>query len=150
MKLQVSYYPSDDILLLENGNQWKFGANIAEDVVAYADTEHKPAAIEISGAKKVLEHLLRVGQTKTAPIVDATPRHRPDEDEIDRVTLPLTVNYDSETDTLTLGSGLPTTFDITIADGLIAYFDGADEHGKFINAVRLENAAKLLKPYLAP
>ena len=39
MKLQVSYYPSDDILLLENGNQWKFGANIAEDVVAYADTE---------------------------------------------------------------------------------------------------------------
>ncbi len=150
MKLQISYYPSDDILLMENGKQWKDGANMAEDVVAYADTEHKPAAIEISGAAKLLHLALYTGQTKTVPPSRATSGGRPDEDDIDRVTLPLTVNYDRETDTLTLASGLPTPFDITIADGLIAFYDGEDECGKFINAVRLENAAKLLKPYLTP
>ena len=49
MKLLISYYPSDDILLMENGRQWKNGSNMAQDVVAYADVERKPVAIEISG-----------------------------------------------------------------------------------------------------
>ena len=150
MKLQISYYPSDDILLMENGKQWRDGANMAEDVVAYADLEHKPSAIEISGAAKWLSSALYTGQLKTAPRSRAASGDRPDEDGIDRVTLPLTVSYDRETDTLTLESGLPTPFDITIADGLVVFYDGEDECGKFINAVRLENAAKLLKPYLAP
>jgi uncharacterized protein YuzE len=150
MKLQISYYPSDDILLLENDKQWKYCVNMAEDVVTYADTEHKPAAIEISGAKRVLEPLLCIGQIEAAQKVGVTSGHRPDEDEVDRVSLPLTVVYDRDTDTLTLDSGLPTTFEFAIADGLVAYFDGEDESGKFINGVRLENAAKLLKPYLAP
>ena len=150
MKLQISYYPSDDILLLENDKQWKYCVNMAEDVVTYADTEHKPAAIEISGAKRVLEPLLCIGQIEAAQKVGVTSSHRPDEDEVDRVSLPLTVVYDRDTDTLTLDSGLPTTFEFAIADGLVAYFDGEDESGKFINGVRLENAAKLLKPYLAP
>ena len=43
---------------------------------------------------------------------------------------------------------MPTPFEHIIADGLVAFYDGEDEYGKFINAVRLENAAKLLKPYL--
>ena len=150
MKLQISYYPSDDILLMENGEQWKGGANMAEDVVAYADIEHRPAAIEISGATKLLLQTLYTGQSKTAPQSLAVPGVRPDEDDIDRVTLPLTVSYDRETDTLTLESGLPTPFEQAIADGLVAFYDGEDECGKFINAVRLENAAKLLKPYLPP
>ncbi len=150
MKLQISYYPSDDILLMENGKQWKDGANIAEDVVAYADTEHRPAAIEVSGAAKLLCQALYISQIKAAPQSRAAPGVRPDEGDIDRVTLPLTVSYDRKTDTLTLASGLPTPFDITIADGLTAFYDGEDEYSKFINAVRLENAAKLLKPYLSP
>ena len=150
MKLQISYYPSDDILLMENGKQWKDGSNIAEDVVAYADTEHRPAAIEISGAAKLLRPALYARQLKTAPQSLAAPGARPDEYDIDRVTLPLTVSYDRETDTLTLESGLPTPFDFTIADDLTAFYDGEDEYGKFINGIRLENAAKLLKPYLAP
>ena len=150
MKLQISYYPSDDILLMENGKQWKDGANVAEAVVAYADAEYKPAAIEISGAIKLLRPALYTRQLKTAPQSRAASGGRPDEDDIDRVTLPLTVSYDRETDTLTLESGLPAPFDIAIADGLTAFYDGEDECGKFINAVRLENAAKLLKPYLSP
>ena len=150
MKLQISYYPSDDILLLENGKQWQHGTNMAQDVVAYADTERQPAAIEISGAKKALESMLCIGQNKTPMQSTAESGHRPDENELDRVTLPLTVSYDTETDTLRLESGLPTTFDIGIADGLVAFYDGEDEYGKFINGIRLENAAKLLKPYLAP
>ena len=150
MKLQISYYPSDDILLLENGRLWMHGANMAKDVVAYADSEHQPAAIEISGAKKVLKPMLCIIQSKTSTQSTAASGHRPGENEIDRVTLPLTVNYDRETDTLTLESGLPTTFDIGIADGLVALYDGEDEFGKFINSIRLENAAKLLKPYLSP
>ena len=150
MKLQISYYPTDDILLMENGKQWKDGANMAEDVVAYADVEHRPVAIEISGAAKLLRPALYIGQLKTAPQSRAASGGRPDEDDIDRVTLPLTVSYDRETDTLTLESGLPTPFDIAIGDGLVAFYDGEDECGKFINAVRLENAAKLLKPYLSP
>ena len=150
MKLQILYYPSDDILLMENGKQWKVGANMAEDVVAYADAEHKPAAIEISGAAKLLRPTLYVGQVKTAPQSCVASGGRPDEDDIDRVTLPLTVNYDRKADTLTLESSLPTPFKHIIADGLTAFYDGEDEYGKFINAVRLENAGKLLKPYLSP
>ena len=150
MKLRVSYYLSDDILLLENGKKWVSGANMAEDVVTYADSEHDLAAIEISGAKKVLEPMLSIGQIEAVPKASRQWDHRPDEDDIDRVALPLAVSYDNETDTLTMESGLPKTFDIAIADGLTAYYDGEDEDGKFINAVRLENAAKLLKPYLTP
>ena len=150
MKLQISYYPSDDILLLENGKQWMSGANVAEDVVTYADAERNPVAIEISGAKKVLGPVLNVDKIKTATQCSAAFGVRPNEDDIDRVALPLTVSYNRETDTLTLESGLPTPFDIAIADGLTAFYDGEDEYGKFINAVRLENAAKLLKPYLSP
>ena len=136
--------------MLENDKQWKYCADMAEDVVTYADTEQKPAAIEISGAKKVLKPLLCIDQIEAAQKVGATSGHRPDEDGIDRGSLPLTVIYDRDTDTLILDSGLPTTFEFAIADGLIAYFDGEDEFGKFINGIKLENAAKLLKPYLTP
>ena len=150
MKLKISYYPTDDILLMENGKQWRDGASMAEDVVAYADTEHNPVAIEISGATKLLRPALDDRQAKTSPQSRATFGVRPDEYDIDRITLPLAVSYDVETDTLTLGSGLPAPFQCAIADGLTAFYDGEDEYGKFINAVRLENAAKLLKPYLSP
>ena len=150
MKLQISYYPSDDILLMQNGRHWKSGANMAEDVVAYADVERKPVAIEISGAAKLLRPALHTGRAMPAPQSCASSGGRPDEDNIDRITLPLFVTYDMETDALTLDSGLPTPFEHIIADGLTAFYDGEDEGGKFINAVRLENAAKLLKPYLSP
>ena len=150
MKLQISYYPSDDILLMQNGNLWKDGGNIAENVIVYADAESRPAAIEVSGAAKLLRPILNAGRLKAQPRNAGVCGGRPDEDDIDRVTLPLTVSYDGETDTLTLESGLPTPFDIAIADGLTAFYDGEDEYGKSINAVRLENAAKLLKPYLSP
>ena len=150
MKLQISYYPSDDILLMQNGRHWKSGANVAEDVVAYADVERKPVAIEISGAAKLLRSALYTGWAMTAPQSCASSDGRPDEDNIDRITLPLFVTYDKETDALSLESGLPMPFGITIADGLTAFYDGEDEYGKFINAVRLENAAKLLRPYLSP
>ena len=149
MKLQISYYPSDDILLMGNGKKWRSGSNVAEDVVAYADDEHRPAAIEISGAAKLLLPPLS-GHIKAAPQSCCAPGDRPDEGDIDRIILPLAVAYDKETDVLTLESSLPTPFDVTVADGLTAFYDGEDEYGKFINAVRLENAAKLLKPYLAP
>jgi hypothetical protein len=149
MKLQISYYPSDDILLLENGKRWKHGSNVAEDVVAYADSGHNPAAIEISGATRVLEPLLRSGEIKTVQQLNsAASGARLGEDGIDRVSLPLKVNYERETDTLTLECGLPITSVITIAEGLSAFYDGAGEYGKLINSIRLENAAKLLKPYL--
>jgi uncharacterized protein YuzE len=150
MKLQISYYPSDDILLLENGKQWMSGANVAEDVVTYADAERNPVAIEISGAKKVLGPVLNVDKIKTATQCSAAFGVRPNEDDIDRVALPLTVIYDGGTDTLTLECGLPMIYEQAIADGLLALYDGEDEYGKFINGIRLENAAKLLKPYLAP
>ena len=150
MKLRISYYPSDDILLLDNGKLWKDGGNIAENVVVYSDSESKPAAIEVSGAAKLLRPILSTGQLKGAPQNCGASGDRPDEDDLDRVNLALTVSYDREVDILTLECGLPTPFDIDIADGLTAFYDGEDEYGKFINAVRLENAAKLLKPYLSP
>lgn len=152
MKLQISYYPSDDILLLENGGQWKDGGNVGENVVAYADAANSPAAIEISGARKLLCQALYAEKESATPQNLPTPAtgRRPDESDIDRVCWPLTVNYDRKEDILTLASGLPTPFDIAIADGLTAFYDGEDEYGKFINAVRLENAAKLLNPFLSP
>ena len=150
MKLQISYYALDDILLLENGSQWKQGANMAEDVVAYADSNQQLAAIEISGARRVLQSLLSPHKVKISGKSTTPLDHRPDEDEIDRVELPLVVRYDTEADTLILDSGLPKTYKQEIAEGLVAYYDGEDEYGKYINAVRLENAGKLLKPYLAP
>ena len=150
MKLQISYFPGDDILLMQNGNLWKYGGNIAESVIVYADPENRPAAIEVSGAAKLLRPILNAGQLKAAPRNCGASGDRPDEDDLDRFNLPLTVSYDREVDTLTLECGLPTPFDIAIADGLTVFYDGEDEYGKYINAVRLENAAKLLKPYLAP
>ena len=151
MNLKISYYPSDDILLLENGGQLKDGGNVVENVVAYADAENRPAAIEISGARKLLCQALYAEKESAAPQHSPTPATggRPDESEIDRVCWPLTVNYDRKADTLTLASGLPAPFQCTIADGLTAFYDGEDEYGKFINAVRLESAAELLKPYLS-
>ena len=149
MKLQISYYPSDDILLLNNGTPWAWGADVAKDVIVYADAEFNPVATEVSGASRLLRPALYTAQfAKVAPPSCATSDGRPDEDDLDRVTLPLTVSYNRKTDTLTLDSGLPTPFNIAIADGLTAFYDGEDEYGKFINAVRLENAAKLLKPYI--
>ena len=151
MKLQISYYPSDDILLLDNGGQWRDGGNVAEHVVAFADAAKRPVAIEISGARKLLCQTLFEEKKSTGQQDSAVPAAgRPGENEIDRVCWPLTVNYDRKADTLTLASGLPTPFDFAMADGLTAFYDGEDEYGKFINAVRLENAAKLLKPYLSP
>lgn len=150
MKLQISYYPRDDILLMQNGNLWKDGGNIAENVIVYADPENRPAAIEVSGAAKLLRPILNAGQLKATSQNCRASEGRPEEDGLDRVTLPLTVSYDREADALTLECGLPTPFNIAIADGLTAFYDGEDEYGKYINAVRLENAAKLLKPYLAP
>lgn len=150
MKLQISYYPRDDILLMQNGNLWQDGGNIAENVIVYADAESRPAAIEVSGASKLLRPVLNGGQLKAAQRNCGVSEGRPDEDGLDRVTLPLTVSYDGEADALTLECGLPTPFNIAIADGLTAFYDGEDEYGKYINAVRLENAAKLLKPHLAP
>ena len=150
MKLQISYYPSDDILLMENGSSRAWGADVANGVIVYADAELNPVAIEVSGAAKLLCPALDDRQAKTSPQSRATFDGRPDEYDIDRVTLPLTVSYDRETDTLTLDSGLPTPLAIAIADGLNAFYDGEDGYGKFINAVKLENAAKLLKPYLSP
>ena len=150
MKLKVSYYPSDDILLLENGGQWRDGGNVAEAVVAYSDADNMPAAIEISGARKLLFQTLYAEKESDASQYFASPAAgRPKESEIDRVCWPLTVNYDREADTLTLTSGLPALFDFSIADGLTVFYDGEDEHGKYINAVTLQNAGELLKPYLS-
>lgn len=150
MKLQISYYPSDDILLLNNGCPWAWGADVANGVIVYADAELNPVAIEVSGADALLSPALFAPQLKAAPQSCAEFNGRPDEYDIDRVTLPLAISYEREVDFLTLASGLPTPFQCTIADGLTAFYDGEDEYGKFINAVRLENAAKLLKPYLSP
>ena len=150
MKLKISYFPSDDILLMDNGCPRAWGTDVAKNVIVYTDNEHKPAAIEISGATKLLCPVLYAKRVKSAPRDCTVSSDRPDEDDIDRFTLPLTVSYDGETDTLTLESGLPTPFEQVIADGLIAFYDGEDQYGKFINAVRLENAASVLKPYLAP
>lgn len=150
MNLKVSYYPTDDMLLLENGKQWRDGSSIAENVVVYSDSESKPAAIEVSGAAKLLRPILNAGELRVMPRNCGSSVDRPDEDDLDRVNLALTVSYDREVDILTLECGLPTPFDIAIADGLTVFYDGEDEYGKFINAVKLQNAAKLLKPYLAP
>lgn len=91
MKLQISYYPSDDLLLMHNGKKWKSGANIAEHVVFYTDLERNPTAIEISGARKVLDTLLRMDYDKGVKKDGATSKCRPNEYDVDRVTLPLTV-----------------------------------------------------------
>lgn len=150
MKLQISYYPSDDILLMQNGCSWAWGGDVASGVIVYSDAGHNPVAIEVSGAAKLLRPLLKAGQPKAAPRECGASESRPDEDALDRVCLPLTISYDEEVDAMTLECGLPTPFGIAIADGLTAFYDGEDEYGKYINAVRLENAAKLLKPHLAP
>ena len=150
MKLQISYYPSDDILLLDNGRPWAWGSDVANGVIVYADAEHNPVAIEVSGLSSLLRPFLYEGRSADSMSDCEGLCSRPDEIDLDRMQLQLVVKYDHADDALTLESGLPTPLEITIADGLTAFYDGEDEYGKFINAVRLENAAKLLKPYLSP
>ncbi len=150
MKLKISYYPTDDILLMENGRPWAWGADVAKDVIVYADARHNPVAIEVSSPGSLLRPVLYEGRPDvSAPNCEGL-HSRPDEIDLDRMQLQLVVKYDRAADALTLECGLPTPFQCAIADGLTAFYDGEDEYGKFINAVRLENAAKLLKPYLSP
>ena len=146
MKLQISYYESDDILLMRNGHSWADGASVAECVVVYADAKHNPVAVEVSGAASLLRPVLYGGK----PPMQPQSCERPDEATLDRDALRLIVRYDREDDVLALESGLPMPFEQAIADGLTALYDGEDEYGKFVNGVRLKNAAKLLKPYLFP
>ena len=150
MKLQISYYPSDDILLLNNGSPWAWGADVAKDIIVYADAELNPVAIEVSGPSSLLRPVLYEGRPGVSAPNCEDLRGRPPEIDLDRMQLRAIVKYDQTTDTLNLECGLPALFQGTIADGLTAFYDGEDEYGKFINAVRLENAAKLLKPYLSP
>ena len=149
MNLQISYYKSGDILLLQNGQRWGCGSNVAKNLVAYADGDREIVGIEVSGAVVLLSKTLYGKREITGRAVPVEFPARPDEADLDRVSLPLSVNYDPEMDELVLESGLPTPFEQTIADGLTAFYDGEDEYGKYINAVRIENAGKLLKPYLA-
>ncbi len=150
MKLRISYYPSDDILLLNNGSPWAWGADVAKDVIVYADSELNPVAIEVSGPGSLLRPVLYEGRPGVSASSCEKLRDRPAEIDLDRMQLQPIVKYDRTADALTLECGLPTRFQCTIADGLTVFYDGEDEYGKFINAVRLENAAKLLKPYLTP
>ena len=138
MELQISYYKSSDTLLMQNGHQWADGGNVVENVVAFADAKKNPVAIEVSGAASLLCPILYGGKL-VAKMEGRNESHdRPDEVDLDRVVLPLIVRYDQDKDVLTIESGLPTPFNLTIADGLLAFYDGEDEYGKFINAVRLE------------
>ena len=148
MQLQIAYYAAPDILLLQNGRNWNSGGNVVKDVIAYVDSERNPVAIEVSGAGSLLRHILFGDESSTAAESRKSFKSRPNEIDLDRVSLPLRIKYDRGIDVLTMECGLPTKFEQAIADGLTAYYDGEDEHGKFINSIRLENAAKLLKPYL--
>lgn len=150
MKLQISYYPSDDILLLKNGSPWAWGADLAKDIIVYADAELNPVAIEVSGPGSLLRPVLYEGWPGVSVPNCEELRGRPSEIDLDRMQLQPIVKYDRAADALVLECGLPAPFQCTIADGLTAFYDGEDEYGKFINAVRLENAAELLKPYLSP
>ncbi len=142
MKLQISCYKSSDILLMQNGHSWADGASIAEHIVAFADTGRNPVAIEVSGAASLLRPVLYEGWLPTPPESCASIHGRP--------ALRLIVKYDREADVLTMESGLPMPFEQTIADGLTVFYDGEDEYGKFVNGVKLEDAAGLLEPYLSP
>lgn len=58
----------------------------------------------------------------------------------------LCIDYDPETDILTLWSGTPASNGSDIAKDLMVFFDEEDEP----QMVTLEGAAKLLRPYLFP
>lgn len=148
MKLQISYYHSPDLLLMQNGRPWTDGANIAENVVAFADAQRNPVAVEISGAASLLRPVLYGGEPSPKPEKPKRIHGRPDEVDLDRTSLPLIIRYDRKADILAMESGLPIPFRLIIADNLAVFYDGQDERGKFVNGIRLENAAKLLKPYL--
>ena len=149
MKLLISYSESLDILLMQNGNSWTDGANIAENVVAFAN-KGNPVAVEVSGAASLLRPILFEGRLPAQSEICQGIQGRPDEVDIDRHSLPLTIRYAPKPDVLYMECGLPMPFEQTIADGFTVFYDGEDKHGKFINGIRLENAAKLLKPYLSP
>ena len=146
MKLKISYCQSLDILLLENGLSWIDGANVAENVVAFADARRNPVAVEISGAASLLRPVLYTDGLP--PESHDEIRGRPDEVDLDQAARRLIIRYDRKADTLSMESGLPMPFQQPVADGLVVFYDGEDAYGKFVNGVRLENAAKLLKPYL--
>ena len=150
MELQVSYYESDDILLLQNGHLWTDGSNVAENVIAYADCERNIVAVEVSGAADKVRKAFLDGKSNTRKDRVKHALNRPDETELERAAITLSVFYDPVNDSLTLASGLPTPFEQTIADGLVALYDGEDEFGKFVNGIRLERASVVLNPYLSP
>ena len=149
MKLLISYSESLDILLMQNGNSWTDGANIAENVVAFAN-KGTPVAVEVSGAASLLRPVLFEDCLPDQPETCQSIQGRPDEVDIDRHSLRLMIRYDPKADVLSMECGLPMPFGQTIADGFTVFYDGEDKYGKFINGVRLENATKLLKPYLSP
>ena len=58
----------------------------------------------------------------------------------------LRIEYDKDTDILTLWNGAPASNGSTIARGLMVFSDDKDD----ANIITLENAAELLRPYLFP
>ncbi len=58
----------------------------------------------------------------------------------------LCIDYDPETDILTLWTGIPASNGFDIAQDLMVFFDEEDEP----QIVTLEGAKKLLRPYLFP
>ena len=145
MKLKISYCQSLDMLLLENGLSWTDGANVTENVVAFADAQRNPVTVEVSGAASLLRPVLYADEPP--PESRDKIRGRPEEVDLDRAALRLIIRYDRKADVLFMESGLPMPFQQPVADGLAVFYDGEDACGKFVNGVRLENAAKLLKPY---
>ena len=94
MKLQISYYQSLDILLMQNGHPWTDGANVAENVVVFADDERNTVAVEVSEAASLLRQVLYGSQLSRAPQSCAIARARLDEVDLDRPNLPLIIRYD--------------------------------------------------------
>lgn len=146
MKLQISYYPSSDILLMQNGRPWTDGTDVAENVVAFADARRNPVAIEISGAASLLRPVLYGSRP---PEICEEFHAGTDDVDLDRAALRLIIRYDRKADILSMESGRPMPLQQTIAENLAVFYDGEDAHSKFVNGIRLENAARLLKPYLA-
>ena len=58
----------------------------------------------------------------------------------------LQIEYDRETDILTLWNGVPASNGSSVAHDLMVFFDEDDDP----QIVTLENAAALLRPYLFP
>ena len=133
--LSIRYYEDTDTLVFRIAESPGYGETVAPDLWVMYDRDGEVSKVTIEHAAKQLPRHLFPGEAQEGKVI-MNPRD-------------MEVTYEPETDTLRLQTGDPPYSGFTektVAPGLCVNFH---PDGRAMGVV-IEQAAKLLRPYLSP